>query len=554
MIGDSWSLGNTVQQVVKIYNCLKNNDHKYIDEIYSYKNFITSEKKYVESSKYASDKEFWESNLKDLPNPVTFFSSVSSSNVKSSAAQRDSFSIDKNIMDKINKFCSANRISNYIFFMSIFSIYLANTCNTDDVIFGTPILNRLNFKDKQTTGMFVSTIPFRIKLPDSSFLDFALKNNVSLMSTLRHQKYAYSDIVEDVRKENPDVQNLYNVAISYQITKTKSNTDDECETNWIFNNNCLNDINIHLHDFNETGNLKIDYDYLTSKYTAEDIVNHHNRILSIINQVLDNPELAIKDVQIVTEKEKYEILNIFNNRSLDCPLDSNVIALFEKQVADHPDTAAVTYKDVTLSYGELNTKVNQFARFLQDQGIKKNDIVGVYMNKNEWFIISILAIQKLGAAYAPMHPEYPIDRVNYILQDCESKILITDKENVVVNCPQINPQTVDNSSYDSSNLNIEIEPNTLCYVIYTSGSTGKPKGVLLTHKNLINFLYNFYESFDSHFTVDDNCLSVANMAFDASVQEFYSPLCFGATLVIYPLNTLTDIPVFCDILEQSYYF
>lgn len=551
IIGDSWSLGKTIQDIVSIYKSIKNNT-PITEEVYSYKNFIAAEQKYEESPKYHTDKEFWENALKDLPNPVSFYSPVSVSNVESSAAGRDSFSIEKSIMDKINFFCSANRISTYIFFMSVFSIYLANTCNTDDVIFGTPIINRLNYKDKQTTGMFISTIPFRIKLTDNNFLDFATKNNINLLSTLRHQKYAYSDIVEDVRKDNPDVQNLYNVAISYQVTKTKSNTSDDCETNWIFNNNCLNDINIHLHDFNETGNLKIDYDYLTSKYTAEDIVNHHNRILSIINQVLDNPELAIKDIQIVTEKEKYEILNIFNNRSLDCPLDSNVIALFEKQVADHPDTAAVTYKDVTLSYGELNTKVNQFARFLQDQGIKKNDIVGVYMNKTEWFIVSILALQKLGAAYAPMHPEYPLERVSYIMDDCKSKILITDNKDVDLPYPQFNPQTVDISSYDSSNLNIKIEPDTLCYVIYTSGSTGKPKGVLLSHKNLINFLYNFNDSFDSHFTVKDNCLSVANMAFDASVQEFYSPLCFGATLVIYPLNTLTDIPVFCDILEKEH--
>lgn len=550
MIGDSWSLGKTIQDIVSIYKSIKNNT-PITEEVYSYKNFIAAEQQYEESPKYHTDKEFWENTLKDLPNPVSFYSPVSVSNVESSAAGRDSFSIEKSIMDKINFFCSANRISTYIFFMSVFSIYLANTCNTDDVIFGTPIINRLNYKDKQTTGMFISTIPFRIKITDNNFLDFATKNNINLLSTLRHQKYAYSDIVEDVRKDNPDVQNLYNVAISYQVTKTKSNTSDDCETNWIFNNNCLNDINIHLHDFNETGNLKIDYDYLTSKYTAEDIVNHHNRILSIINQVLDNPELAIKDVQIVTEKEKYEILNIFNNRSLDCPLDSNVIALFEKQVADHPDTAAVTYKDVTLSYRELNTKVNQFARFLQDQGIKKNDIVGVYMNKTEWFIISILALQKLGAAYAPMHPEYPLERVSYIMDDCKSKILITDNKDVDLPYPQFNPQTVDISSYDSSNLNIKIEPNTLCYVIYTSGSTGKPKGVLLSHKNLINFLYNFNDSFDSHFTVKDNCLSLTNISFDVSVCEIYTALSFGSRLVLFPDNTLDNLPLLAHLIENE---
>lgn len=551
MIGDSWSMGYTVQEIIKLYNLLKNKE-SLDDEIYSYKDFIASEQKYAESNRFNSDKDFWESNLKNLPNPVTLPSLSSASSNESSAAERASFTIDKNIMNSINAFCSENKISTYIFFMSIFSIYLGNLCNTDDVLLGTPIINRLNFREKQTTGMFVTTIPFRIQLTDGSFIDFAQKNNISLMSTLRHQKYSYSDIIEDVRKENPDMQNLYNVALSYQITKADKDKFGEYEGNWTFNHNCLNDINIHLMDFNETGNLDVNYDYLTSKYSASDIENHHERIMAIINQVISNPEMLVKDVEVITEKEKFEILKIFNDRKLKAPLDSNVIALFEKQVEEHPETAAVTYKNVTLTYGELNTKVNQFARFLQTKGIQKGDIVGVYMNKTEWFIVSILALQKLGAAYAPMHPEYPLERVSYILEDCKSKILITDKENVELPYPQFNPQNVDTSSFDSSNLNIDISSDNLCYVIYTSGSTGKPKGVLLTHKNLINFLYVFYDSFDSHFSVEDNCLSVANMAFDASVQEIYSPLCFGATLVIYPLNTLTDIPVFTDILEKNH--
>lgn len=174
MIGDSWSMGYTVQEIIKLYNLLKNKE-TLDEEIYSYKDFIASEQKYAESNRFNSDKDFWESNLKDLPNPVTLPSLSSASSSESSTAERASFSIDKNIMNSINAFCSENKISTYIFFMSIFSIYLGNLCNTDDVLLGTPIINRLNFREKQTTGMFVTTIPFRIKLTDGSFLDFAQK-------------------------------------------------------------------------------------------------------------------------------------------------------------------------------------------------------------------------------------------------------------------------------------------------------------------------------------------------------------------------------------------
>ena len=157
------------------------------------------------------------------------------------------------------------------------------------------------------------------------------------------------------------------------------------------------------------------------------------------------------------------------------------------------------------------------------QNIQENDIVGVYMNKNEWFIISILAIQKLGAAYLPMNPEYPEDRVNYILSDSVAKLLLTDQL-INSSCTSINPSTLNLDTFDESNPEIKFDCNTLCYVIYTSGSTGKPKGVLLSHSNLINFLYNLNNCFEIKFSPNDNCLSVANISFDASVQEIYAPL------------------------------
>lgn len=552
IIADSWSLGLTIQEIIKIYHCLLDGSTEYISDTFSYKNLIESEQDYKNSNRYKMDKDFWNSYLKDFSEPVSIPSINRSTYANSSKAKRLSFNIDCELVKQISEFCNANKISNYSFFMSIFSLYIANVSNVNDLIIGTPILNRLNYKDKLTTGMFVTTMPFRVSFNLSdTFINFALANNINFISLLRHQKYPYSDILEDIR-QTTDIPNLYNISMSYQITKAVSSDIGDYETNWTFNNNCLNDINIHLYDINDTGTLKIDYDFLTQKYSDEEIKSIHLRILHMINQILSNSSILLNDIEILTPVEKAQILDTFNNRALKCPFDKNIIKLFEEQVDLNPNNIALIYKDEKYTYHELNCLVNKFARFLKEYNIVKNDIVSVYMNKNSWFIICILAIQKLGAAYLPMHPDYPEDRVNYILEDSNSKLLITDQI-INTNIPVItNPETKDLTAYEDSNLNIDFSSDNLCYVIYTSGSTGNPKGVMLSHCNLVNFIYNFNDCFNHKFSPKDICLSVTNISFDVSVCEIYTPLLFGASLVIYPRNTLTDIHILCDILENEH--
>lgn len=550
IISDSWSLGLTIKEILKIYHCLKSGND-YISDTFPYSNLINSEKVYKSSNRYEEDKKFWNTYLENLSEPVTIPSINKKVNLTSSLAKRTSFIMEKDMVKKISDFCVQKKISNYSFFMSIFALYIANVSNSNDLILGTPILNRLNYKDKSTTGMFVTTMPFRFSLNNSdTFENFISNTSINLVSLLRHQKYPYSDIIDNIRDNDTDTPNLYNIAISYQITKAVSKDIGNYETHWVFNNNCLNDMNIHLYDANNTGKIEIDYDYLSEKYTEEEIKANHARILHMINQVLKNPSILLSDIEVITPEEKEKILNDFNNRTLACPFEKNIIKLFEEQVEKNPNNNALIYKDEKFTYSELNQIVNKLARFLKNKNIQKNDIVGVYMNKNSWFIISILAIQKLGAAYLPMHPDYPEDRVNYILQDSNTKLLLTDQDFLNNICETINPSKLELDNFDDCNLNIDFSSDNLCYVIYTSGSTGKPKGVLLTHYNLINFLYNFNDCFDKKFSPEDNCLSVTNISFDVSVCEIFTPLIFGSTLILYTKNTLTDIPLLCNILDE----
>lgn len=552
IISDSWTVGLFCKEIVQEYtNLIKNT--KSDDVEYSYINYIKKEQEYLNSPCFEKDKKYWAEVFNTVPELATVpsFSSELSGQV-SCVAKRQSFAISKQIMDKVSEFCKNNRISVYNFFMSIFSIYIGRVSNLDDFVIGTPILNRLDFTDKNTNGMFISTVPLHVNiLNDSSFVDFSKSMARSCISMLRHQRYPYQNILEDLRKLDSSIPNLYNVVLSYQITNTV-NDEIDCDSHWVFNGTCADDLQIHMVDYNSTG-LNVFYDYKTHKYDVNDINNLHNRIENMIHQVLSNNEINVSDIEIVSPEEKSQILNDFNNWKVELPNDKNVIELFEDQVTKHPDTTAVVLDDVSLTYNELNQKANQLARYLQENGIQNNDIVGVCFNKNIEFIISILAILKCGGVYLPISVEYPKDRISYIVDNSKARIVISNKEMIYLEdkTKVVNFYNISLDSFDTSNLNMHYDNTHLCYIIYTSGSTGNPKGVMLSHKNLINFAYTFNDCFNSKFSINDSCLSLTSVSFDVSICELFVPLIFGSALVIYPEESLTNIDLLCKILEKD---
>ena len=397
--------------------------------------------------------------------------------------------------------------------------------------------------------MFINVSPLRINInPEEKFLEFLNVISHSSREMLKHQKYSYNYILEDVRKMDPSTPSLYNIVLSYQITKANKVTDYNFETRWTFNGNCNENLEIQLYDLDETGELTLSYDYKINKYTKQDIKKINERLFYIINQVLEKDISKIQDLQIVLPEEKEEILKI--NRKVDFKLEKNIVEIFENHVLENPNHIAVIDESEEISYLELNNMANRIAHFLLKKNVKQNSIIAISSSRNKFLISSILAILKIGCSYLPIFPEYPEDRINYILRDSDASYLITDFDINTNFEYKTNIKSLNLENYSKENLNIKVNLENLAYVIYTSGSTGNPKGVMLKHSNLLNFLYSFNEQFNNKFYFNDICLSLTNISFDVSVCEIFVPLMFNSTLVLYPENTLTNIPLLCSILNK----
>ena len=567
LFSDSWTLGLVAHKVAEYYNLLLNEQLNLDSERnFSYIDYINDENIYINSDKFKKDEEYWNSVFSTIPENATIYSKMNNSSSQTDClAKRCTFNIEKSKLDLIISFCKENNISVFNFLMSVYSIYISKISGLQDFNIGTPILNRSNFAQKNTFGLFIGTLPlrFNIDLTDG-FINYSKKVAINSLSLLRHSKYPYQTLLENLRKKQPNLPNLYSILLSYQITKT--NTDGyDYETRWAFNGNCPDDMQIHILDLNDSGNMDIYYDFKTSKYNESDILSIHTRILYIIDQVLKNGDIKIGDIRAITRSEKLRVSKKFNKTNTEYDDTKTIIDLFEEAVSSNPLNTAIVCDGKKISYSELNKKANQLARHLTKNNIGKGDLVCIMTSRSIEMVVGLLAILKVGGCYIPVDPSYPQERINYLIENSCSKAILVDDitYNSISNlCNQASTTTsvcalfskdqsteenkksafeaslkinisLNNDFYnteDSDNLNIEISSDSLMYLIYTSGSTGNPKGVMLTHKNVHNFLVGINNVID--FKFNKTILSITTICFDIFGLELWGGLTNGLTVVV----------------------
>ena len=328
---------------------------------------------------------------------------------------------------------------------------------------------------------------------------------------------------------------MYDLALSYQNARIDTSiTNIKFHTNWSFNNNCSDTLQIHFYDLDDTGIINIYYDYKTSKFNEDEINKLHTRIVNMILKILENPSVLLKDINIISNEEENLIKNKFNNSSIPHPKNIGIHELIEDIAKQYPDNIAITFNDNSITYKELSIKSSQIANNLIANGVTKGDCVAIlFKNKDINLICSLLGVLKSGAAFLAIYPDYPKERIEYILANSNTKLLITEHsfDYLDTNCKKlyINEMHTYKENYEFP----KTFPDDNAYIIYTSGSTGKPKGTVQSHNNIINFVYSFNHFLDDSVTFKDKFLSLTNICFDVSMAEIFTALVFGADLHLY---------------------
>lgn len=511
IVGDAWTLALLGTQ---LYDILDGNEI----EAYSYIDYVENEKVYLQSKRYEKDKEFFVEQFKKC-DEVTYLNEKQSDTFQ---AERKTQVIASKQAKQIMDYAKQHDTSPFILFTAALSAYMNRVkMNAEKVYIGTAVLNRNGVKEKNTAGMFINTVPMLMELDnEKTFAQNLNEIQSTVFSVLRHQKYNYGDVLATIRKEYGFQEKLYDVMISYQNAKVFGS---KCETTWYHSGEQSESLQIHIDDRDNEGIFRVHCDYLVEKFTEQEIDRLHEHICNLLFDAIENDIKKIYQLEILSKNEKNRLLYEFNDTAVDYPREKCVHQLFEEQVERTPDRVAVVACDNTLTYKELNEQANRIANSLIAKGIGVGDIVAFALPRKSYLIATILGILKSGAAYLPIDPDYPQDRIDYMLEDSVARLFITENNimDLFANDDRTNPLVC------MANVN-------LCYCIYTSGSTGKPKGTILRHSNVVNYVNNNNNNV-VHGVINNNhkrIVSVTTVGFDIFVTESILPLTNGLEIVL----------------------
>ena len=549
IVSDAWTMSLFIDEVMSIYEKLLKKEEIDTTPNASYLDYIMAEQEYQKSERYQKDANFWKQKFETEPEIA--YIAGHKKNTKSTVAKRETFRLPQDTLEKINAICKENKASLYTFFMSIYGMYLSKVNNISHFVIGTPVLNRLNAKDKKTAGMYISTNAFDFQIDSAkSFSGYLTDISSNQLAIFRHQKYPYTEIANMVKETYGISDNLYDVALSYQNARDNSkNAGVSYSTEWLFSGHILESLEVHFYDMDNSGDLEIYYDYNVECFQKEDIQKIHQRILYIIDQVLEDSSKEIKQIEVLPKEEAKEIEEHFNHTEEEYDDSISIADLFRLWVQKNPNKEAIIFENQSITYQQLEEKSNSIAAYLQANGIKNNQVVGILLNKGFPLIIAMLGVLKAGAGYLLIDPSLPAERIQFMLENSDSPLLITQSMLQKVAFPNLLQIDTFDFTENPDLVHIENKPTDTFCVIYTSGSTGVPKGTFLSKKGFLNMLLSYHKKLN--IGICERFLCASSVAFDIFLVETLVALFSGKTIVL-ANEEEQKIPVFMkELIEKQ---
>ncbi|MES2732439.1 MAG: amino acid adenylation domain-containing protein, partial [Bacteroidota bacterium] len=457
-------------------------------------------------------------------------------------------SVPAEVASQLRQITQEWRMSPAALFHTAWALVVAACTGQQDVVFGTVLSGRLQgiVGAESMLGVFINTLPFRVKLGDQQVRQVMRQVQESLLNLLPYEQasLALAQRCSGISGNSPLFSALFNYRHAAQADTIESNdavlevgielVGGQERTNYPFN--------LSVDDLGAGFDLVVQVD---SSVSAERIIGYmQTAVAGLVEALLLQPDQAIGSIAVLPEAERQQQLVEWNDTATQYPADKCIQELFEQQVTKNPDAVAVVFEDQQLTYGELNRHANQLAHYLiEHQQVKPDSLVGICIDRSLEMVIGILGILKAGGAYVPLDPDYPEARLAYMLDDAQLSTVLTQShvrsrtpiseaqalclDDTVVQA-QLRTQSIENIPVQQLGL----QSHHLAYVIYTSGSTGQPKGSLLSHAGLTNLALAQIQGFGV--CSESRVLQFASLAFDAATSEWCMALVSGARLVVLP--------------------
>ena len=531
VIADGWSIQLMTGEISDICERLLAGEPVQQQSGVSYLDYIEEEAGYASSKRFEKNKVYWNDKFAIMPDLPLLGSA------DGLAGRRQTWQMDEAASQRIQEFLDRYGCSLNTFFVALFLIDVHKTTQQEDIVIGNPVMNRSG-KHKKIFGMFTSTMPFRMRCDGGmSTLDFMTAVNKELMKDFQHQKYPFDLLVQDLKGNRQQIGGLFHACVNVYGTRLSRTIGGfSLQNKEFYNGNQLYGLQLMIKQWSEDGRIELNADYKIGDYDQKQIEGMIARIMALAERVTANPEVAIGDLRLTTEEAERRLIAGYNDTAAEYPQHKTVVQLFEEQAERSPDAAAIVWDEdgSTLTYRQLNEKANQLARQLSSRGVGSQSIVAVVAHHSPELVIGIMAVLKAGGAYLPIDPDYPPERIRFMIQDSEAELFLTnldsaadwaERDRVVdLNDPLL-------YAGESGNPDTIAAPGDLAYVIYTSGSTGNPKGAMIEHRGLVNYIWWAIRTYVKD--ERDSFALYSSIAFDLTVTSLFAPLVGGCRMIVY---------------------
>lgn len=546
IVCDGWSFAVILSELCELYTAMVGGTRPEIPDAPRFSEFARWDLEKMFGTEGKAAERYWLEQFSAPPSALDLPYDRPRPSNKTFNAGVESLILDESLHRDLKRLGAKNGATLFATLLAGFNVLLNRLSGQTDLVVAVPAAGQSMIGEDRLVGHCANLLPVRSEVnPDESFADYVKRVKKTVLDAYEHQHYTYGLLVQRLAlPRDPSRSPLLSAMFNIDRSGFKGLELGGLQLEVATNRKAFATFDIYFNMLETDGGVVVDCEYNTDLFDAASIRRWLGHYTALLEGAVADSALAVSRLPLLNSAERNLQLARWNAMARDYPRDRRVHELFEEQAVQSPDSVAVESEGETLTYGELDRKANQLANYLLSVGIGRESLVGICVERSLDMMIGLLGIMKAGAAYVPIDPAYPPERVNGILEDSGVATVVTQghlafdlRERVSqVICIDIEWDKV--AECGDEKPTTETGPESLAYVIYTSGSTGKPKGVQIEHRAFANLLWSM--RVEPGMAASDVLVAVTTLSFDIAGLELFLPLITGARAVIASREVASD--------------